>query len=137
MPLYHQPGVYVTEIASGAMPIDGVSTSTNAVLGVEMIASMRRFVEGAGGWTDSNASDPGVAVLELFAWLSERLAARTGHAPESAVAHAARLAASALGLVANRQAPPHSVLQGTRFLPDHRLDRQGCVVARSSKDPGS
>jgi hypothetical protein len=34
------------------------------------------------GWTDHNPSDPGIALIELFAWLTEMLVYRTGRIPE-------------------------------------------------------
>ncbi|WP_437275937.1 hypothetical protein WME90_32440 [Sorangium sp. So ce375] len=35
------------------------------------------------GWTDHNPSDPGIALIELFAWLTEMLIFRAGRIPES------------------------------------------------------
>ncbi|WP_437277276.1 hypothetical protein WME90_39490 [Sorangium sp. So ce375] len=34
-------------------------------------------------WTDHNPSDPGIALVELFAWLTEMLVYRTGRIPEA------------------------------------------------------
>ena len=38
----------------------------------ELVAEGRRLIpRHAPGWTDHNASDPGITLLELFAWLTE------------------------------------------------------------------
>lgn len=35
------------------------------------------------GWTDHNASDPGIALIEMFAWLTEMVLYRTNHISEA------------------------------------------------------
>lgn len=52
----------------------------------------------APGWTGSNESDPGVTLLELFAFLTEGLVFRQGGPPPRAVEVAKRLARVALAL---------------------------------------
>jgi hypothetical protein len=37
------------------------------------------------GWTDHNPSDPGIALVELLAWLTEMLIYRTGRIPDESV----------------------------------------------------
>jgi hypothetical protein len=49
-------------------------------------------------WTGSNESDPGVTLLELFAFLTEGLVFRQGAPPPRAVEEAKRLARAALAL---------------------------------------
>jgi hypothetical protein len=68
MPEYLAPGVYVEEIAGGVTPIPGVATSTGALAGRELIERMAHAVrDGLPGWTDHNAHDPGITVLEVLA----------------------------------------------------------------------
>jgi len=119
---YLHPGVYVTEIALNAKPIEGVPTSTSAILS-EIVAEARRLLGPlAPDWTETNNRDPGVALLELFAWLGETLVYRADPLPERGVLHASRLAAAALALVADREQPGDSVLNRVRFFDGRLLD---------------
>jgi hypothetical protein len=54
------PGVYLAEIAFKAEPIDGVPTS-----------SQDTPPPAAPSWTDSNAHDPGMTLLELLPYTSD------------------------------------------------------------------
>jgi hypothetical protein len=84
------PGVYVTEIPCHAKPIEGVATST-AHTGPLHAAARQALLprELAPAWTQHNDSDPGVTLLQVFAWLSEltlfaaqpHSAGRVAHAP--------------------------------------------------------
>ena len=38
-------------------------------------------------WTNHNVSDPGVALIELFAWMSEMVLFRLNQVPEIALCH--------------------------------------------------
>jgi hypothetical protein len=58
----------------------------------------------APGWVDSNDSDPGIALIELFAFLTQSLLQRSDAIPERGRASAARLAKFA-ALLADRGAP--------------------------------
>ena len=58
----------------------------------------------APGWVDSNDSDPGIALIELFAFLTQSLLQRANLIPERGRASAARLAKFA-ALLADRGAP--------------------------------
>ena len=60
------PGVCLSEIASSAKPIDRVSTDPT---GIDRLRS-EQPVE-APPWTDANASDPGITLVELLGWISE------------------------------------------------------------------
>jgi len=121
MPEYLHPGVYVTEIATGAKPIEGVSTSTTGFM--DVIAMLQPLVRRiAPEWTDHNIHDPGVTLLRLFAWLTESLIYRSGELSEQGKVHAARLAAAALALVADCEQPNGSVLKKVRFFEGRRLD---------------
>ena len=125
MPEYLHPGVYVTEIASGAKPIEGVSTSTADLIGSEVISKLHRLATvPAPEWTDYNQHDPGVTLLELFAWLTELLAHRTERISAAGVVHASRLAAAALALVHNCEQPPGSVLKRNRFYTGRQMNEE-------------
>ena len=121
MPEYLHPGVYVTEIAHSAKPIEGVSTSTADLIGSDTIARFQQLAQHVPDWTQHNDSDPGVTLLELFAFLTESILDRTERLPERGVVHAARLAAASLALVTDRQLPAGSVLKEVRFAPDQLL----------------
>jgi hypothetical protein len=91
--------VYVTEIASEPKPIEGISTSTADLVGSDTIGALQRLIQQpAPDWTQDNTHDPGVALLELMAWLAESLLYRTGQLPERGLLHAARIAAAGLTL---------------------------------------
>lgn len=66
------PGVYVTEIAFQAKPIDGISTST-APFSPAQAATHEAVVAPTPDWTQRNHGDPGVTLLQLFAFLRESL----------------------------------------------------------------
>ena len=132
MPEYLAPGVYVTEIASGAKSIDGVSTSTADLIGRSVITELQRLSgRPAPDWTDHNGHDPGVALLELFAWLTESLLYRAGQLPEQSRLPAARLAAAALALTTNGEQPQGSVLKRVRFFRGRCWTLTLCVPSRT------
>ena len=45
---------------------------------------VRRIPVHSAEWTDHNASDPGIALLEVFAWLGENLLHRMNRVPDKA-----------------------------------------------------
>lgn len=51
------PAVYLAELPFRSTPIEGVATSTAPL--------------SAPAWTDANAHDPGLTLVETFAWLAE------------------------------------------------------------------
>ncbi|HZB37994.1 MAG TPA: hypothetical protein VE443_08345 [Beijerinckiaceae bacterium] len=109
MPEYLAPGVYVEEVAFNAKPIPGVPTA----IGDDELRAIARLLRErlapfSPQWTDPNHHDPGVTLLELFAFLGESLTYRAGHA--------ARLAAAALALVVDKRPAQGSVLKYVRFL---------------------
>ena len=63
------PGVYLSEVAFSAKPIDGVSTDRTDATGIDRVGA-EPPVE-APTWTDANASDPGITIAELLDWVSE------------------------------------------------------------------
>jgi phage tail sheath protein FI len=74
MPEYLAPGVYVEEIASGARPIEGVSTSTAGFVGgtergpmdVRLVTSFGEFERVYGGLIDPDISFLPFAVRGFF-----------------------------------------------------------------------
>jgi len=101
MPEYLAPGVYVEEIDAQLQPIPGVSTSPDAAALAAIAADFRRTLDAhAPEWTDVNDSDPGVTILEVFAFLSENLLYRSGEVPERARIPASRAAAKLSALAA-------------------------------------
>lgn len=51
----------------------------------------RRIVDYCPEWTDHNVSDPGIALIELFAWMYDGLLFRTDRLPEDVLAEFLRL----------------------------------------------
>jgi len=69
---YLHPGVYVTEMPFHAKPIDGVPTSTaQGDIVHDALRSASLPSVPAPDWTQHNESDPGVTLLQVFAWLGE------------------------------------------------------------------
>jgi len=125
MPEYLYPGVYVVEVAAGAKPIEGVSTSTADLIGSDCIGKLHRLATvPASEWTQYNQHDPGVTVLELLAWLTESLVYRADRLSEDGVVHASRLAAAALALASNCEQPQGSVLKHSNFYTGRRLNEE-------------
>ena len=125
MPEYLYPGVYVVEVAAGAKPIDGVSTSTTDLIGSDCIGKLHRLATvPAPEWTDHNEHDPGITVLELSAWLTESLVYRAERLSDDGVVHASRLAAAALALANNCEQPEGSVLKRTNFYSGRRMNEE-------------
>jgi hypothetical protein len=83
MPEYLSPGVYVEEVDAGTQSIPGVSTSIDSACLQSLVAELKKTVVAqVPAWTDSNEGDPGVTLLELFAWLTENLLYRAHDIPE-------------------------------------------------------
>jgi hypothetical protein len=91
-------------------------------------AAYRDFAEGlrervaayAPEWTGSNDNDPGLALIELFAFLTESLLYRTNLIPQRGHASAIRLAQSALMLAGPSKAP-RGVLERPRYFAGQLL----------------
>jgi len=100
MPEYLSPGVYVEDVDAGVQTIPGVSTSIDSVRLQSLVAELKKAVLAqVPAWIDSNEADPGVTLLELFAWLSENVLYRAHDIPERGRTAALRAATalSALG----------------------------------------
>ncbi len=84
----------------------------------ELVSEARtRIVRHSPGWTEHNVSDPGITLIELFAWFTELLAYRINRIPE-------RLQFGLLELVGVRPAPAQSATVDVRFM----LERPGQPV---------
>lgn len=71
------PGVFLTEVAFSATPIEGVPTSTAGAVGPsELLAQAHALVSEPPPWTDANTHDPGVTPVQLLAWLGESITYR-------------------------------------------------------------
>ena len=75
------PGVFLTEVAFHATPIDGVTTSTpvSATQAAEL-----HIPAHTPDWTNPAPHDPGITLAQLFAFLGEQLQYRAPHAAHAA-----------------------------------------------------
>jgi len=80
MPEYLAPGVYLEEIDANVTPIPGVSTSTiDTATARALLVAIEPIVKKAvPDWTGFNESDPGVTLVQLFAFVAEGLIYRSG-----------------------------------------------------------
>jgi hypothetical protein len=107
MPEYLFPGVYVEESDAGARPIPGVSTSIDSATLESLAADFRKAVQTrVPEWTGQNESDPGVSLVEVFAFLAEGLLFRANQIPERGRSAALRAAAALTALAALDRAAP-------------------------------
>ena len=76
------PGVYLAEVEFNAKPIDGVPTTQPGELGVASHAVERAAHPAhTPEWTDHQAGDPGVTLVEVFGFLGDSLLYRTDLSP--------------------------------------------------------
>jgi hypothetical protein len=120
MPEYLSPGVYVEEVDADTQCIPGVSTSIDGVRLQSLVAELRKTV-GAPAWTESNEADPGVMLLELFAWLTENLLYRAHDIPERGRTAALR-AAVALSVLGHPCTTACATLTRPHFFAGQLLD---------------
>lgn len=112
MPTVQYPGVYVTEVEAGVHPIEGVPTSTAALIGPDCLANLRARIERLPPrWTDANRTDPGIALLELMAWIGESLLYRGGRIPARGTRALSRVAAASLQSLQGCRLPKGSALK--------------------------
>jgi hypothetical protein len=135
------PGVFVTEVAFTAKPIDGVSTSMTGEsvhpgVFVEELPFKATPIDGvststdsakppAPNWTDANQGDPGGTLLQMFAWLPEALSYGAG-------------VVAGLGLEASNtaQAPRVSVSPGLAVGADGRsVERESAGIVHRDPEP--
>ncbi len=99
MPEYLAPGVYVEEIDTGVKEIPGVPTSTAIPALESLAADLRRTIQAhVPEWTGRNESDPGITLINVFAFLAESLLYRAGAIPERGRAAALKAAAALAAL---------------------------------------
>jgi hypothetical protein len=78
----------------------------------ELVSEARtRIVRHAPEWTEHNVSDPGITLIELYAWLTELLVYRINRIPE-------RLHFGLLALVGVEPRPPECASAPVRFMLD-------------------
>ena len=121
MPVYLSPGVYVEEVDAGTH-IPGVPTSIDSVRLESLVAELERtIVAQVPEWAHSNDADPGVTLLELFAWLAENLLYRAHDIPERGRTAALR-AAMALSALARPCTAAGATLTRPHFFAGKLLD---------------
>ena len=122
MPEYLYPGVYVEEVDAGTQTIPGVSTSIDSARLQSLVAELKETVVAhVPEWTDSNEADPGVTLLELFAFLTENLLYRADDIPERRRTAALR-AAAALFALGDSRASACATLKRPHFFAGQLLD---------------
>jgi hypothetical protein len=122
MPEYLFPGVYVEEMDSEVKPIPGIPTSIDRAALETLAADFRNAMQSSvPQWTDPAESDPGVTLLEVFAFVAEGLVFRTGEIPERGRA-AARRAAVALSGLGQTCEPDGESLKRPLFFNGQLLD---------------
>ena len=78
----------------------------------ELVSEARtRIARHSPDWTEHNVSDPGITLLELFAWFTDILVYRINRIPD-------RLHLALLDLVGVKPAPPRIARAGVRFMLD-------------------
>lgn len=128
MPEYLAPGVYLEEMDASASAIPGVATSTVEAIAEPLRAAMVRVLKTTRpDWTDAGRHDPGITLIELFAFVTESLLAR-----DDPVGEARRAAAAALfaGLASPVGGPCGPVVR-PRYLAGQVLDAASLTAEQS------
>jgi hypothetical protein len=84
-------------------------------------ALYRRLTSDAPDWTGDNSTDPGVTLVQLFAFLSETLLYRANTLPDRTRAQIVLLAQMALGSSVDQNEPPTASLARPRYFPGQVL----------------
>ncbi|HYT33067.1 MAG TPA: hypothetical protein VEO37_10765, partial [Thermoanaerobaculia bacterium] len=122
MPEYLSPGVYVEEMDCEVKPVPGVPTSIDSAALESLAADFRNAMQAyLPQWTNPAESDPGVTLLEVFAFVAEGLVFRTGEIPERGRA-AARRAAAALSALGQACEPGGESLKRPLFFNGQLLE---------------
>ena len=137
MPIeYLAPGVFVEEIDAAPKPIEGVSTSTATFTGV--YAHRIAVPALTPGWSNFNPSDPGVTLVQLFAFLAESLLYRGGRPPRAGQVNIA-VFVSTEELDGGRMATAFDALcraaRGDVVMPHERDSTSSRRSVRRKKDP--
>lgn len=114
------------------IPLPNLDDRTFADLGEEMRALVPRY---APTWTDHNVSDPGITVIELFAWLTEALLYRLNRIPEASVVRMLELLGATFRLA--RPATVTLNVAAIGLYEDLLLPQGTPLVASSGKGGGS
>jgi len=122
MPRLLYPGVYLEETEAQVSPIPGVSTSIGGAALQAISAEFRSAVKThAPEWTDQGEADPGVTLLELFAFLGESLLFGTNEIPERGRVRARR-AAVALAALGHASEPGCGGLKRPAYFSGRLID---------------
>ena len=122
MPRLLYPGVYLEETEAQVSPIPGVSTSIDGAALQSIGADFRRVMKThVPEWTDQGEADPGVTLLELFAFLGENLLFRAEEIPERGRV-SARRAALALAALGHASEPGCDGLKRPAYFSGQLLD---------------
>ena len=110
------------------IPLPNLDNRTFEDLVDEMRALIPRY---APDWTDHNLSDPGMTLIDLFAWLAEALIYRLNRIPQGSEARflellgarfqSSRPATATLAVTASELAAPLTIVRGTPLIA--RTDR--------------
>ncbi|MGE0441811.1 MAG: baseplate J/gp47 family protein [Gemmatimonadales bacterium] len=111
------------------LPLPNLDTRRWADLVDEGVALVPRY---GGSWTDHNAHDPGITLIELFAYLVEGLLYRVNRIPER---HRRKFMALA-GFTARPPRPARGVVQARLVTGTARLDLPAGVVLSAMTDQG-
>jgi predicted phage baseplate assembly protein len=111
------------------LPLPNLDTRRWADLVDEGVALVPRY---GGSWTDHNTHDPGITLIELFAYLVEGLLYRVNRVPER---HRRKFMALA-GFVPRPPRPARGVVQARLVTGTARLDLPAGVVITAATDQG-
>lgn len=101
----------------------------------DLVADIRRLIPGyAPQWTDLNESDPGIALVQVFAWLAETILWRVNRVPEKSLDRFLRfVGVTPTPAVAARA---HLTFTVSETLDRAQLVRQGTIVSAGSDPQG-
>lgn len=123
MPEYLAPGVYVVEIPTAPKPIEGVSTSTERVVGVEVSGGVRRLIDRLHAGSETPDKDLAKALLDLLAWAADTLARALDQLENEAWLPTAGLTAAVLALATKIRSPPDGgAIKRIRYFEGQLLD---------------
>jgi hypothetical protein len=131
------PGVFVSEVAFDATSIDGVSPSEHWY-NTAQTPDRPALASGAPApaWTQGNQSDPGIPLLQLFAFLSDALLSRSSLIPERhGCQHWGVVHGLGVRTAETSVAPGANVSSGLAVGPDGRQIARDCAVAAHFPKP--
>ena len=133
------PGVYVTEVPCHAKTIEGVSTATTHTNPLPAREAQLPN-EPTPAWTQHNDSDPGVTLLQMFAWLNESTLFATQPHPAGHVARVPTGWGVVQGLALEGHEPGRNgnlrVSPGSALTVEGRpIEPESATVAHRAKKP--